>query len=177
MRTIEHIYADKVRASSDINEHMPTLRYFASQCEHVTEFGVRHIVSTWALLAARPKCLVSVDINKPDLSEVLKIAGDIGVRFQFINGDTREIAIDETDLLFIDTLHTNEQLRCELNRHASMARKWIAMHDTFTFGENGELPETDGLLHAIRDFLESHSEWKITYQTDANNGLTVLHRQ
>ncbi len=177
MNTIEHIYIKKACEKSDINEHLPTLRYYASKCDHVTEFGVRGIVSTWALLAARPKCLVSVDIVKPDLSEILGIANEIGVRFQFIHGDTRKIDIEPTDMLFIDTLHTEEQMRIELDRHSGQVRKFIAMHDTFFYGENGELPDTKGILVAIREFLDQNKDqWKIDFKTDDNNGLMALKR-
>jgi len=50
-------------ASIDIREHLDTLREYASRCNSVTELGVRWVVSTWALMAGRPKRLTSFDIN------------------------------------------------------------------------------------------------------------------
>ena len=61
---------------SDINEHLLAINELASGCEHITEFGVRNVVSTWALLAARPKRLVCYDIHDPItiiLGSVLKL--------------------------------------------------------------------------------------------------------
>ena len=54
---------------SDINEHLPTLMKYASECEHITEMGVRNIVSTFALLMGEPKRMISYDINvsKPNI--------------------------------------------------------------------------------------------------------------
>ena len=42
---------------SDINEHIPVLTEYANSCEHVTEFGTRTGVSTWAWLASKGKSL------------------------------------------------------------------------------------------------------------------------
>jgi hypothetical protein len=63
---IENKYNELVNTSSDINEHLPTLRRYAEDCEHITEMGVRWVVSTYAFLVAQPKTLVSIDIQLPE---------------------------------------------------------------------------------------------------------------
>lgn len=50
MEEIDAKYTHLCDWPSDINEHLPTLRRLARQCDTVAEFGVRGIVSTWALL-------------------------------------------------------------------------------------------------------------------------------
>ena len=40
---------------SDINEHVPTLLEYGQKCDHITEMGVRWIISTWVWLACAPK--------------------------------------------------------------------------------------------------------------------------
>ena len=47
---LTEIYNQKCASPSDIYEHLPTLKAYASECTHVTEMGVRTIVSTYALL-------------------------------------------------------------------------------------------------------------------------------
>ena len=37
---------------SDINEHLAVMHKYADECNHITEFGVRTGVSTWAWLAS-----------------------------------------------------------------------------------------------------------------------------
>ena len=74
MTKIEAKYREKCATPSDIFEHLPTLRRYAGQCEHVTELGVRTVVSTWALLAGLQECeveggvkaLLSVDLAAPE---------------------------------------------------------------------------------------------------------------
>ncbi|MGD9307318.1 MAG: glycosyltransferase family 4 protein, partial [Desulfobacterales bacterium] len=44
---LEKIYSQKCETPSDINQHLPILRKYAAQCSHITEFGVRGVVSTW----------------------------------------------------------------------------------------------------------------------------------
>lgn len=170
MTTIEDIYKSKVTEPSDINEHLPTLRRYAERCSHVTEFGVRWIVSTWALLAARPNVLVSYDALSPErfgkhIEDVYSVAKDIGVAFTFILADVRLVEIAETDMLFTDTDHTYEQLRTELWRHSPRVRKYIAIHDTF--------PES-AMTRAITEFLSEFPQWTLLERLTNNNGLTIL---
>ena len=161
---------------SDINEHLPVLYKYAKECDHVTEFGVRGIVSTWAFLAPHPKRLVSYDIRHPrqfrgNLQAVYDNRGDTD--YSFIIGNTLDVDIEPTDLLFIDTWHTYKQLKAELERHFSKVRKYILLHDTETFGTVGE-DDGEGLSKAIEEFLSDNPDWKVKEKLSNNNGLTVL---
>ncbi len=182
------IYQKYAGETSDINEHLSTLYTAALKCKHITEFGVRGVVSTWPLLAANPKKVVSYDISRhPNISTAEYYAKKDGINFEFKIGDTRKINIEQTDLLFIDTLHTYKQLTIELSRHHQFVNKYIIMHDTTTYGVKDEndsyhLENIDidnnkqGLKTAIDDFIENHPEWKIKYIFTNNNGLTVIEK-
>lgn len=179
--------------SSDINEHMPTLKKYAEECNHVTEMGVRWIVSTYAFLAARPKTMVSIDMQHPsnwgaDIEEVENYAQEINCNYKFWQTNNLEIEIDKTDLLFIDTWHSYKQLKAELILHAPQVTKYIILHDTVLFGDNDELGSYDawgweneydqkGLLPAIDEFLENNKEWVRHEVFTNNNGLTILKRK
>ena len=170
-------YQAAARTPSDINEHVSKLRLMAEQCRHVTEFGVRYGVSTIALLAGsidgKLRLLVSYDVAKT--AEVDRIMGISGGLWTFINGSSTSGPIDTTDMLFIDTLHTREQLAKELTLQARKVRRWIVLHDTELFGEYGE-GSPEGLLPAIRDFLADNPKWFVSEHYKNNNGLTVLSR-
>jgi len=193
MTTIENMYQQKCATASDIFEHLPTLRRYAAQCDHITELGVRTVVSTWAFLAGlnrktnvRPK-LVSVDIASPvhhggNLEEVVAAAAEAGIDFRFIEADDRKIELSETDLLFIDTWHAYDQLKAELELHAGRAHKFIILHDTETYGLTGEklsqeLPPPAGLKQALHEFLrDQKNSWRVKESFTNCNGLTVLER-
>lgn len=172
------------RKESDINEHLPTLRDLAKECNHITEMGVRYIVSTWAFIEGmeKGKTLISIDMTHPatyggDLGAVIRHCNSVGINFSFRLGDTRAIEIGETDLLFIDTLHQYAQLKCELALHANKAKKYIVFHDTTMFetmGDDGI--EGHGLWKAIEEFLAEHKEWKIKFRHTNCNGLTCLEK-
>jgi len=112
-----HALSGGAPCSQDISEHLPTLRKYASKVNHVTELGVRTGNSTVALLLGKPKIMVSYDIN--DISKhPTKAKWDnnritysslknviIDTDFTFIIGNSLEIEIEQTDLLFIDTAH------------------------------------------------------------------------
>jgi hypothetical protein len=177
---IDEIYEQKCAEPSDINEHLPILKAYASRCKLVTEFGVRGVVSTWALIAGRPMLVTSYDLNTPGdemLCQIRSVAIEADVIFAFVQQDVLKASIGTTDMLFIDTFHTFTQLRQELNRHASSVRKWIILHDTETFGEKGEASEERGLNYAIREFLLANDDWTEQVRYTNNNGLTILKRK
>lgn len=183
---------------SDIYEHIPTLRNLSSECTHITEFGVRSCVSTWAFLSGlyenglEEKNLVSCDIAIHDnIVKVDTVAKNCGINFQFIHDNDLEILISTTDLLFIDTFHVYGQLKRELHQHSNQVRKYIVLHDTTSYGEFGEpcdLQQTAiqtgfsieelklGLWPAVEEFLNEHPEWILRKRYTNNNGLTILSR-
>lgn len=170
---------------SDINEHLPVIKKYAEECEHITEMGVRYFVSTWAFLAAKPKKIICYDILtdldmsifNSNLSELSRKAEGANVDFSFFKADVLNIQIEETDLLLIDTYHEYNQIKQELKLHGSKVRKYLIFHDTTTFGEFGEtfkLPNTIGIWPAIEEFMLENKEWRIDQRLTNNNGLTIL---
>ena len=191
--TIDDYFNHYRTSPSDINEHMETLRSYASECEHITEMGVRTVVSTWAFLKGNPKRLVSIDINPSPVEEAARLAKESNISFDFLLADTSkpELDIEETDLLFIDTWHIYDQLKTEFKLHSNKAKKYIILHDTTTFGDVGEGsgnlvidPVTNqmvsvnrkGLWPAVEEFLAENSDWTLKSRYTHNNGLTVLER-
>lgn len=163
---------------SDINEHIETIRRYATGCQHITEFGTRGCVSTYALMAARPKKFLTYDLNVPgEIWTADTIAKEHGIEFGFMERNTIQIdPIEQTDLLFIDTLHTYDQLKKELAIHAKQVRKYLIFHDTTTFGHVDEITgEEKGLWPAIQEFLDQ-GEWELLQKYENCNGLTVLGR-
>lgn len=177
-------YSVHCNRPSDINALLPTLNGYAKECAHITEMGVREVVSTWAFLAANPDKMVSYDLStSQNISAALELAGKAGIEYSFIQQNVIEegFEIEDTDLLFIDTWHRYDQLKKELSKHGNKARKYIALHDTESFGYKDE-EETDfkkqpqGLVLAIEEFLEENPHWSICEKILINNGLTILKR-
>lgn len=178
---------------SDINEHLPTLKKYASQCKKVTEMGVRFACSTWSFLEAKPEKITCYDIKydyfKPSEDLINKMCEKYKISFEFLTGDTLNIEIENTDLLFIDTLHTYDQLTGELTLHSKNVNKWIILHDTTLFGDRDEYiyehasdliknkeKSKEGLNNAINDFISKNQDWIVKEVYTNCNGLTVLER-
>ena len=189
--TLEDIYNHYLNTPSDINEHLPVLKKYAEQSESITEMGVRWIVSTYAFLMGFPSKLTSIDIQHPstwdaNITLVEEIAGSQNCEFKFILGNTLEIEIEETDLLFLDTWHAYKQLKGELALHAGKVKKFIVLHDTTTYGHKDESSyeswgadwkaEDKGIWPAVEEFLEQNPEWSLAEKFENNNGLTILKR-
>jgi len=200
MKLEEH-YLKVCDTKSDINEHIPTLYKYSTKCNHITEMGVRGITSTWAFLYAFPKTLISYDLYNPsnwggNIDEVYEVALENNINFSFHEKNVLEVDIEETDLLFIDTLHQYNQLKQELKKHANKVKKYIIFHDTHKFGTTDEIERpnpTDpygvvkfaagidtskpsGLIKVIDEFLESNPKWKRKEVYKNNNGLTIIEK-
>jgi len=178
---------------SDINEHIPTMLKYGQECDHITEMGVRGILSTWAWLACAPKNkFIAYDLYDPshwggDIQAVKDIAKSYGINFEFIKADILNIDIEPTDLLFIDTWHHYNQLKAELEKHSDKVRKYICFHDTTSYEHRSEpttsensfqekLTEGKGLWDAITEFLDKNKEWKLKERFMNNNGFTIIER-
>ncbi len=156
---------------SDINEHIPIMHKYANECNHITEFGVRTGVSTWAWLASRAKIIRCFDIE--NINENLKFhyasANETKKDFTFtcVSTIAEKLEIEQTDLLFIDTAHTYEQCSKELKMHGHKVNKYLMFHDTTL---------CPSLNQAIDEFLKENSNWKIKEVFTNNNGLTILEK-
>ena len=170
---------EEVNPAGDINKDLWILYHYAAQCDQILELGVRSGVSTTAFLAAQPKHVVSVDLEPCINEKALRMV--LGrTQWDFIQGDSRAFSYPTgftPELTFIDTLHTYNQLLSELQVHGQHTTKYILLHDTLSFGMQGEDGSTPGLLEAVRDYIRTSGEWREGLFSLAQNGLTVLQRK
>jgi predicted O-methyltransferase YrrM len=199
MNNIKHKYNKLCKTKSDINEHLPTLFKYASNCESVIECGVRRCVSSWALaygLMSNGKSnnkLILNDIEECDVKEFLSETNNskLSVILEWCS-NIDLILNEEVDMVFIDTWHVYGQLKRELAKFKH-TKKYIIMHDTQTDGIYGESVRnkhdvlekmnlfgmteyevTTGLQPAIDEFLGDNPNWNVCEVFTNNNGLTVL---
>ncbi len=144
-----HIIA---RSGTDISRHMETLFNYARKSRSVLELGSRQSLSTVALACglADQDCpnrrLDVVDLDPIDSAFVPIV--EAVCRFNEVECNlhpkTNDLAFPvqerSWDMVFIDSLHCYGQLRRELHRYAPHVRKYIALHDTVSWGERGEGP-------------------------------------
>jgi len=200
MEFIKNKYNTLCNESSDINEHLPTLFKYASECESIIELGVRGCVSSWAFVYGllnnnkQNKKLLLNDIEKCNIDELLHYTKnlDIDVNYEWKN-DLDLIIYENVDLVFIDTWHIYGQLIRELNKFSKVTNKYIIMHDTEVDKIYGEtirsgwnaykqsqeygypLEEINcGLQVAIDEFLKENIDWILLEKFENNNGLTIL---
>lgn len=170
-------YQKAKNTASDINQHVELLYKLAQQCKTVVELGVRTGVSTRAFLNCDVD-LLSFDIKlDQEVQKLFDLARQQGKNVRYIEDDVLNITIDDVDLLFIDTVHTYDQLSQELKLHGNKAQKYLAFHDTYTFGLKGENGlDQRGLLTAIIEFVIDNPHWQFKLHRTNNNGFTVLER-
>jgi len=202
MEPIEKKFNKLCKKKSDINEHLPTLHKYASECQSIIELGVRGVISTYAFVygllnnnSSNKKILLN-DIEPCNLTKLLQLTANlkIDLKYKWINNLDLEIE-ENYDLTFIDTWHVYGQLKRELEKFSKVTNKYIIMHDTTTDDYKGEtirkglnakeqskktgIPVNEinkGLMPAITEFLESNNNWKIREKFTNNNGLTILEK-
>lgn len=154
----------------DSPSRFDTYTRYAKQVDSIVEFGVYTGLSTTAFLAGSLKKLRSYDITDEYLSvlpDLESFAAANSIDFKFEIGNSLEITIEETDLLFIDTVHKKKHTLEELRLHASKAKKFIMFHDT---------TEWPGVFEAAIEFLINNHEWHIVEHCNRGSGLLVLKR-
>jgi FkbM family methyltransferase len=197
---IDRKYHYECNRFSDINQHLPTLYEYAKRCHHITECGVRSVVSSYAFaLGLRRKPLnklvqVDLDYNQNVLFFKNEATSE-GINVVFYKQSDLECPLEKTDLLFIDTWHIYGHLKRELSRWNKYVGNYIIMHDTTVDEWQGEtircgwdavkqsqetgIPVEEinkGLWPAIDEFLHDHPEWFLEKRFTHNNGLTILKR-
>ena len=164
----------------DLDEHLPKLYELAKKCDSATAITKRREAAI-PLLAARCSKFVRVFSYETDalfehlrtlqleekLTEVLTISSPIDSNIQ---------SIERTDLLFIDSVHTFEQLIKELSVYGPLVNKYIVLHDVAIYDFKGEDDKSPGLLAAVIAFVRSNPEWTVVYHTRSQYGLMVLSR-
>jgi hypothetical protein len=166
---VEQKIEELSNSGCDICEHFPLMLKYGKQCEHITEMGVRNVVSTWGWIGSNPKKLICYDIRRSsEVQDAIDTAADLGLDFTFHEADTRIIEIEETDLLFIDTEHTYDQMQKELELHGNKARKFIIFHDTAYCHE---------MNVAIKEFMEANPHWVDEEEVTNNNGFKIIKRK
>jgi len=195
MMKINELYENHVNKpnqfkSVDINEHLPTLKSYSEKYNHITEMGVRWGSSTIAFLEGGTSKLISYDIQiTNEIKHIIDLSKTIETEFIFNEQDTLSIDIETTDVLFIDTLHTYNQLYNELIKHSEKVKYHILLHDTVSFREKDEVlynhasvmiknmkNSKKGLYAAVTDFITTNDDWYIEKEYENNNGLMVLSR-
>lgn len=150
--TVHEEYERRCREESDIAGHLPFL--YESVCRfpgaRVLELGVRSGNSTAALLAGVERVdghLWSVDAARPRVPRHWHRLPF----WDFIRGDDLAVSLpDEFDIVFIDTSHTYEQTRAEIERYAHRVSSGgvILLHDT-------DLPGS-----GVRQALDEFCDWE-----------------
>lgn len=186
MKTLNEYFSEEKSRPSDINEHLQNISELAANCNSAVEIGVRKMVSSWAILNGlvnnKGSDVTLIDIKTPSeygeesrYSDFERICRENGISFNFRKESSLETSPIYTDLLFIDTVHNYEFISKEIFRHGPLAQKYIIMHDTEIYKNNGD--GGGGMWTAIEEFLSAYPEWSIKIHYPNNNGLTVLERK
>lgn len=185
---IHSIYQQLCVTPSDINEHLPTLKLYASKCDSFIEAGVRTPTSQYAIASGlcdrleknpdAPIFMVSIDLETNERVVESSILLNNVFNHEFHQMSDLDFPIDrEFDAIFIDTFHVYGHLKRELEYFHKFIKKFIIMHDTEVDKIHGEVIRmrmnlvdliqktgyshkelTTGLGPAIEEFLKEHGD-------------------
>jgi len=151
MENLENEYNNLCNSVSDINEHLPIICSYASECNNAIESGVRDCVSSFAIAYGlllnknnTNSFLILNDIKTCDIGRLQNACHLLPITFKGLWMNNLDIDFNNDlenktfDLLFIDTWHVYGQLKRELNKFKSIINKYIIMHDTTSDEIDGE---------------------------------------
>jgi hypothetical protein len=135
----------------------------------ITEFGPFQGCSTAAWLKLNPKKFTTVDQGIALEIDLFKAAAEeIGVEFNFIVNSDLNIIIEPCELLFIDTVHTEDHTFKELELHADKVTRYLVFHDI--------VESRFGTLAGIKKWWKNHPEWIEKYSDHNDCGFLVLEK-
>jgi glycosyltransferase involved in cell wall biosynthesis/Flp pilus assembly protein TadD len=171
---VAELYCSACRCDHPLHEYLPALVALARSCRHITDAGTGIGLAAAAFLYAFPERLVSIDrVKYPEVDRLSLVAGRTD--FTFRATDILWEELEETDLLFLDTWHVAEQLSEELRLHAGKVRKFIVIHGTTAYADQGEDPGYHGFGPVIEKFL-AQGTFSLKERRTSGAGLTVLER-
>jgi len=177
--SLDELYAKVCNEVSDVFLHCPTIREFASRCEHVTELGLNSLGVCVSIMAGQPGKFVAYGKKKEQLDAVIeqlpKKMGKTHVRF--MHEDPLKTQIEETDMLVIDTYHSYSQLNAELRKHGGNVKRYIVIVNSYAFGTVGQDGSSPGVMDAVSEFVDKNDKWEVVYNERKNNGLLIIERE
>jgi len=161
------------KITRDLDQHLPKLVELGMKCARITEFAKRR-ESTMAFAATDAK-IVSYQMEKDPLLDLYEKNPKIDIQYvnhEFLKKIDR---ISETDLLFIDFIHTYDAVSYQLKKFHTSVSRYIVLHDTALHGTVGE-DGKPGIMHAVKELLTEVPHWSVVYATQDQYGLVVLSR-
>ncbi len=163
-----------------IAHYMEVLKHYSDKDSISVEFGLNQANSTWALLASKATQIhsVDIDVHKNPIKHLQvdkniwaihahELASQEGKQYQIHECSSLDIQFKSIDFLFIDSLHTADHLKAELDKHSSIVQNYIAIHDTQLFKKSYGT--------TIEDFL-NEGIWEVEREFIDDPGLLILKR-
>ena len=166
--SMEEYYVTLIQEFAPSSEHLPTLRRLSWDCNYVVELGTQHGNSAFSMLMASPCEMQCVDVRPCKyIDHLLQLTACTGTEFEFVQADSRGsdgIMVD-IDLLFVDSDHTYDHCKAELQAHKAQCRRYVVFHDTVSF---------PGILPAIEEEL---TDFDLVENYTNGHGLQVWERR
>lgn len=162
-----------------VAKYMDTFYSFAKNCNgHIAEIGVNKIVSAWCWAKAAPKKITLCDTrlferanseeNGRCLDSYVKLCNEQGTEVVLEEKDSLTMDLKDVDLLFIDGLHTYDQVSKELAKFSEHVKKYIIFHDTILYKKD--------VGKAANEFLKNNNDWGIAWAEDNHPGIMIIER-
>lgn len=171
----EGVYQFLKSTPRDLDQHLDVIKEYASKCEHVTEMTKRR-ESSAALVFSGASTVISYQEENDGILDYIQRYKPKGCTWvlQVSSLNATPLAINTTDLLFIDTRHNGNRLREEL-KFINQVNKFLVLHDVASHGMVGD-DGGEGLFGPLKE-LVANGEWFVDYFTPNQYGLIVLCRK
>ena len=147
------------------------IKKYLVNCDSYTEMGINQGATLAAAVLENPKTVRAYDIGLKWYNEARhlfdKYASENKIDLEVFEISTLDCVIDETDLLYIDTMHKYDHLKEELSLHGNKVKKYMIFHDTNAVA---------ALRKAVEEYVAENLEWKIITDCKINVGFMTIKR-
>lgn len=153
-------------------EYIRQLPKFLSKCSSYRELGTNQGGSASVAILENLSYYELVDKSFKNFSPIKKHV-DAYVKENSIDIIYHEMSsLDvntniETDFILIDSVHKYKHVSSEIKLYEPLTKKYMMFHDTFGF---------PGVGQAVKDFLNSNTNWKLIEEQKETPGYMVLER-
>lgn len=175
--TLEELYFSYMSEVDHSSWYLTELMSLAESCDTITEIGMFQGHSISAFLRTQPKKVTGYEIDMGYIRrDVFQRLCPKGTELEFIRANSLAIpAVEECDLLFIDSVHTYEHVKQELDIHGNSAQKYIVVHDT-NYPPDHKNPKKK-VRDAVNEFVDLNSNvWYHFKELTDMSGMMILSR-
>jgi BarA-like signal transduction histidine kinase len=173
----------------DPHSMYPILRTISKDCQTIVKIGgelelLWAIFQGWSESSLEKKQVILIDPNpiaELGVKPFLEVGNILGAELFYLPTHSLYPHIPKRDMLYINTLHTYDQLTQELTMHHANTNKYILLDNTYKYALEGETTgdtqeKVEGIAKAVSEFVAKYPVWNYAKVSCQGKGYILLEK-